>query len=220
MIQAVIFDMDGVLIDSEPVYLKKTYEVLRQTYPWITEESLYPTVGMSAKEFDCFMAELCHKEPDDLAFKKELTDVFHDFHLNYRTIMRPQVPEVLEKLKTMGLQIALASSSSMKNIEQVLGDCQIRDYFEFVVSGEAFERSKPDPEIYCVTMELLGRLPEECLVIEDSTYGIVAGIKAGAAVAALRDERFSFQQELATLQIESLDEIPGIASKGNKFERK
>ena len=118
----------------------------------------------------------------------------------------------LEQLRAMGLQLALASSSPMSNIRQVLGECGLMEFFPVIVSGEQFEASKPDPEIYLHTMARLGRRPEECLIVEDSTYGVQAGAAAGGLVAALRDERFPFDQSAARFHIGNLSEIPALAA--------
>jgi len=117
-----------------------------------------------------------------------------------------------EQLRAMGLQLALASSSPMSNIRQVLGECGLMEFFPVIVSGEQFEASKPDPEIYLHTMARLGRRPEECLIVEDSTYGVQAGAAAGGLVAALRDERFPFDQSAARFHIGNLSEIPALAA--------
>jgi len=214
-IRAVIFDMDGVLIDSEPVYLMHQYEHLVGRYPWLTVESMYPVVGMSSQEYPGFMAGLCRRR-DDAVFRQELQQVNDCCKVRYDRIMRPQVPAMLEALRSAGLQIALASSSSKENILQVLEECHIKEYFSVIVSGGQFTRSKPDPEIYRYTMEQLGRQPEECLIVEDSTYGIQAGVAAGARVAALRDDRFPFDQRPAHLHIESLAEVPSLACCGGQ----
>lgn len=214
MIKAVIFDMDGVLIDSEIVYLRHQHANLKTKYPWVTEQSLYPLVGMSSQEDKQFLAGLLHRDAKDPAFLQEIQELYAACTVYYPDIMRPQVPGLLKALKDMGMQVALASSSSMKNIRQVLGQCEIEQFFDCIISGESFRRSKPDPEIYCHTMEKLGRTPDECLIIEDSTYGVKAGVASGATVAALRDDRFPFDQSPAQLHIESLDEIPALAACG------
>lgn len=220
MIQAVIFDMDGVLIDSEIVYIRHQWERLRIQYPWVTQESLYPTVGMSSAEDKQFLAKLLRREADDPAFLQEMETLYQSCAVFYPDILNPQAESVLKRLRTMGLGVALASSSSMKNIRQVLRECGITQYFDCIVSGEQFRRSKPDPEIYRYTMQLLGRRPDECLVIEDSTYGVQAGAAAGAAVAALRDDRFPFDQSAARFHIECLAEIfPILAAAGKQQTR-
>lgn len=212
MIQAVIFDMDGVLIDSEIAYLQYQQEQLSKKYPWVTPESLYPMVGMSGTEDKPFLAGLLRRDVTDPAFLAEIEELYKGCVIHYPDIMRPQVPDLLRKLRAMGLQVALASSSREDNIRQVLTSCEIENLFDCVVSGHQFQRSKPDPEIYQYTMRQLGRLPEECLVIEDSTYGVAAGVASGAVVAALKDERFPFDQSPAQLHIDTLDEIPALAA--------
>ncbi len=215
-IRAVIFDMDGVLIDSEPVYLEHTVGMLQDEYPQVTREAMHPTVGMRSAEFRPFMAKLLRMPEDDPRFWQVLDRVNASCQVDYRKIMRPQVPDMLKELKRMGLKTGLASSSPLDNIHQVLEECGIKDYFDSIVSGESFAHGKPDPEIYLYTFERLRVLPEEALVVEDSTYGVAAGAFSGAKVAALKDVRFSFDQSPAHLQIEDLAEIPGIVIRGGK----
>ena len=232
-IRAVIFDMDGVLIDSEPVYLGMQARNLQTKYPWVTLESMYPTVGMSSQEYPRFMARLC-RVPFSPEFEKELMQADENEPIHFPDILRPEARPMLEQLRAMGLQLALASSSPhspstcrmllmglelanascspMSNIRQVLGECGLMEFFPVIVSGEQFEASKPDPEIYLHTMARLGRRPEECLIVEDSTYGVQAGAAAGGLVAALRDERFPFDQSAARFHIGNLSEIPALAA--------
>ena len=214
-IKAVIFDMDGVLIDSEPVYLQHQYAHLKPSYPWITVESMYPLVGISGQEYMPFMAKLCRRT-DDAAFRQEMDAMNAGCQVYYPDILRKEVRPLLHELKQMGLQVALASSSSRECIEQVLTQCKIRELFDCIVSGHEFTHSKPDPEIYRFTMDKLRRKPEECLIVEDSTYGVQAGTAAGGVVAALRDERFPFDQRAAQLHIDSLAELPALAACGGK----
>ncbi len=213
-IRAVIFDMDGVLIDSEPVYQKHIYEGFVVKYPWITREDLYPMAGMSGTEDKIFLAKLMRRDASDPDFLKEIEENYAGCQVHYPDIMRPQVPALLQTLHDMGLKVALASSSSGENIATVLTQCGIKKYFDVIVSGYDFQESKPNPEIYLHTMECLDCRAEECLIIEDSDYGIVAGVDAGATVAALRDERFPFDQSRAQFHMDSLDEIPGLLRRG------
>lgn len=205
--------MDGVLIDSEPVYLQHAVRMLEAQYPQVTEKAMYPTVGMRSKEYRTYMADLLCMEVEAPEFEALLERINSECHVDYHSIMRPEVPDMLQALRNMGIRIALASSSPISNIRQVLRECGITEYFDSVISGEAFARAKPDPEIYLRTFERLEVHPQECLVVEDSTYGVAAGAASGACVAALTDMRFSFDQSPADIQIDSLAEVVGIVER-------
>lgn len=212
MIKAVIFDMDGVIIDSEIEYLKHDLEFARTKNPSIELEDLFGMVGSSREDCWGCMA----KAVNNGQTWKELRDEFRSQWdvlslIDYRKIFRPEIPGILKELKSMGLRIALASSTQLDVIERVLKLNGIYDEFELLVTGAQFKRSKPDPEIYHYTAARLELKEEECLVIEDSTFGVTAASRAGMKIAALIDHRFHFDQSLADYRMESLNEIPGIA---------
>lgn len=211
MIKAVIFDMDGIIIDSEPVYLEKDLEFARGKNPDVKLEDLYGMVGSSREDAWSCMERAIHNGQtwEELRDEfRQLRDVYAE--MDYRKIFRPEIRGILDELKEKGLRLALASSTGMEIIERVLAENNIRHYFELVVTGAQFKRSKPDPEIYHYTAAQL-ELPEaQCLAIEDSTFGVTAASRAGMKVAALIDHRFHFDQSLADYRMESLNEIPGI----------
>ena len=125
----------------------------------------------------------------------------------YKKIMIPGVVELLEYLKEMGIKTAVCSSSPLETIEQCTDECGIRQYFDYIVSGEQFVNSKPDPEIYQHSAAVFNLDPKECLVIEDAMLGIQAGISAGCRVIALHHPRFMQDQSKATWQRDSMAEI-------------
>lgn len=208
MIKAVIFDMDGVMIDSEMEYLKYDLEFARTKNPAIRMEQLYGMVGLSREDAWSWMA----KEINNGQTWKEL---WKDFQIDanafrqmdYCRIYRRETTGLLRQLREYGLRLALASSTRMEVIRKVLDANGIGGYFTVVVSGQQFKRSKPDPEIYHFTAEALGLSERECFVIEDSTYGITAASLAGMKVAALIDERFGFDRSRADYQVKKLTDI-------------
>lgn len=206
-IRAVIFDMDGVIVDSEIVYMEYILEYARTKNPKVTFEQLAPMVGNTRKESWSVVAravangESWEKIRDD--FRK--LDIYSK--VDYKKIFRPEALTVVKELKNRGMQVALASSTGPKLIGRIMEETGMRPWFDLIVSGNQFKESKPNPEIYYYTANMLERKAEECLVIEDSTVGIFAGKAAGMTVAALRDERFAFDQSGADYRMESLLEI-------------
>ena len=212
MIKAVIFDMDGVLIDSEIVYLEGDLAFARTKNPAVRLEDLFGMVGSSREDCWTCMARAVNNGQTWQELRDEYRaskDIFKE--IDYRAIFRREVPGILETLKSMGLRLAVASSTQLDLVERVLKENGIDGYFELVVSGAQFKRSKPDPEIYHYTAGRLGIPESQCLVIEDSTFGVTAACRAGMKIAALIDDRFDFDQSLADYRMESLGEIPGIA---------
>ncbi len=215
MIKAVIFDMDGVIIDSEGEYLKYLYEFAREKNPDVRLEELYGTVGTTKR--DCWVVV-------EAAVKTGQTwEELHDEYLgrwaeifssvDYLSIFRPEVLEVMDQLKDMGLRLAVASSTNIEQVEKILTENKVAERLELMVSGSDFKRSKPDPAVYLHTAERLGLDPAECLVIEDSTVGITAGHNAGMTVAALIDERFCFDRSLADFELADLRAVVPLAKR-------
>lgn len=112
--------------------------------------------------------------------------------------------QLLVFLKEKGYQVGLASSSKRNKIEKMLSQTGFARYFDAVLSGELVAESKPNPEIYNRLAELLNVSKDRCLVIEDSFYGIRAGINAGMKTLALRDDRFGMDQHEADAMINDL----------------
>lgn len=217
MIKAVIFDMDGVLIDSEPEYLKIDLEFARKKNPDVTLEDLFGMVGSSREDAWSCMARAVHNGQTWEELRDEFRRTVDPYsQMNYRRIFRPEVPGILEELRGMGLRLALASSTGITIINRVLTENNIRSYFESVVTGAQFKRSKPDPEIYHYTAACLGLPESQCLAVEDSTFGVTAASRAGMKIAALIDPRFQFDQSLADYRMERLSEVVKIAAELKK----
>ncbi len=207
-IKAVIFDMDGVLIDSEMIYLKAMLEFARTYRKELTEQDLVGVVGRSAKDSWTIVEQAVNNGMtwEELrAEYRRTTNVYET--TDYRRIFRPEARRVLEILKERGYGLAVASSTKLSLVKRVLEENEIIGYFDTVVSGNMFQHSKPDPEIYHFTARELDVKEEECFVLEDSTVGITAAHRAGMTVAALIDLRFGFDRSLADYEVGTMEEI-------------
>lgn len=190
MKKAVIFDMDGVLIDSEPIYMYHTMLFFQQFGISLEEKEVRKLAGSSNAHGWEMMASWWKEAitPNEMKAFYEENEPKEAFL--YSDIANPYVKYVLNRLRKDSFQLAIASSSPMAAITDMVEDCQLNGYFDLLVTGMDFAASKPNPEIYLSTMERLKVTPEETIVVEDSHYGIEAGKKAGATVIALKDERF------------------------------
>ncbi len=204
MIKAVIFDMDGVIVDSEIVYLTFVRDFIRKQGVYVELENLYPIVGTTLQVTWQMMSDALHGIMSPAEVKHEYKKYTADFIVDFPSILRQEIHVLLKHFKKNGLKIALASSNDSDTIENVLTTCSIRHYFDSIVSGDKFIESKPNPEIYHYSAKCLGVEYDECVVIEDSTYGVQAGHRAGMTVIALIDERFNADQSLADYRIEEL----------------
>lgn len=207
MIRAVIFDMDGVIIDSEGIYLDYQLEFVKKKNPAATIEQLHPMVGATKQA----AWEIVSRAVDNGQTWEELRDEFRQrdiySEIDYTKIYRSEVTGVLETLKDSGYRLALASSTQLDLVERVLLENGIRQYFSVVVSGNQFKHSKPDPEIYQFTASQLGLETKECLAVEDSTIGITAAYRAGMKIAAVIDERYGFDQSLADYRLNTVKDV-------------
>lgn len=213
MIKAVFFDCDGVLVDSERFDQSLNEDFIRDYHLDINPKAFYIFVGSSPSlnTWDAFYAEVANKIEWS---KEEFREIYRNHRRNnprklqFKGILFEDVPRTLRYLKEeRDMKVACASSSSPEYIERALAECEIKPYFDLQVSGYDFKKSKPSPDIYLFCRDQMGLRSEECLVIEDSPYGIEAAIAAGMPVLARRDTLFSMDQSKATRIIDSLDEV-------------
>lgn len=208
MIQAVIFDMDGVLINSEIEYIKIYRDFYEENGAPTNIEELYFLAGSPHNvEYEL----ICEKLHVNLEEAYRLQRYFFDrYTIDYASIKKEYVSEILAYLKEKNITIALASSSSMENIQTVLKQCEISEYFSLLVSGGMFTKTKPDPEIYEYTVSKLNIPKENILVVEDSNYGIEASKAAGLKTVAVIDPVLQFNNEKADYKIKTLKELEKI----------
>lgn len=210
MIKAIFFDCDGVLIDSERVHQRYNVQFAQENGLTLEPEDFHIFVG-SSNDMD-FWPSIYAKSGSPWTFE-EFMSRFNTFKtdrmkgLHFGTILFPDIPAVLRELKERGLTVACASSSSMKYLEKVMEQCRLGQWFDLLVTGRDFKESKPAPDIYLHCAKVFDLSPEECLVIEDSPYGIRAGRAAGMEVLARRDTTFGMDQSEATALFDDARDI-------------
>lgn len=208
--KAVIFDMDGVLVDTEIKYMREEVKFFAEFGIEMQVEDLYHTAGSSYQGF-CRMVKGRLASVGIELTEQEAWQKYKDWELahpwDYAEVLNPGVADTLAELRRRGVRVALASSSPREAIERALSQCGIAEYFEFIVSGKDFEESKPNPAIYLHAIERLGLPVEECCCVEDSVPGITAGKAAGLTVFAKREDRFGFSQEAADCVIDTISDL-------------
>ena len=162
--KAIIFDMDGVLVNSEPIYQQMFRHFLTVNNCVIDEVIFKSIAGASTKNTWDIMSRLWYEDIDGERLHIEFRRQFPDFKVPYDEALFPGVKELLHWLKVRGYTVGLASSSSERNINRMLDVTGLREYFSFYISGDMFRQSKPNPEIYEYACSRTGYSKEECLV--------------------------------------------------------
>jgi HAD superfamily hydrolase (TIGR01509 family) len=180
MIQTVIFDMDGVIVDTEPVHRYAYYKQFEELNIEVTEAMYTSFTGFSTRNtFQTLKEQFqLEHEVEDLIQRKR--SIFNDaFDTKEDLELLEGVRTLIEDLHQNGIQLILASSASKVTIDRVFSRFGLHDFFTHVVSGEDFPKSKPHPAIFEHAASLSVAPKESCIVIEDSTNGVKAAKAAG-----------------------------------------
>ncbi|HWY11010.1 MAG TPA: hexitol phosphatase HxpB [Bacteroidia bacterium] len=208
-IKAVIFDMDGVLIDSEPLWRIAMIQGFGDIGVEFTDEDCRKTTGMRFKEVVEHWFKhhnITHSTPIQLndAVHKHLVDLI----IAEGNAMKGAI-ELLDFLKMKKFPLGLATSSSHILVDAVLHKTQTKPYFHSITSAEFLEFGKPHPEVFLKCAESLNISPKNCLVIEDSINGVLAGKAAGMTVIAVPDEEHKNDNrfEAADYRLNNLSDV-------------
>lgn len=187
-IKAVLFDMDGLMVDTESLATEAfIHSAKKQGYDMTKEETL-SVLGFTTKSIYEFW-ENYFKNSD--VSGKQLVDDHYKYIENilFTTGPRkmPYIEELLKYLKESNYKVAVASSSNMNHIINNMEKTGLKKYIDEFASGAEVENGKPAPDVFLLAAERLGVKPEECLVLEDSKAGVIAGSSAGAKVIMVPD---------------------------------
>ncbi|WP_373232206.1 HAD family hydrolase [Cohnella sp.] len=206
--KAFIFDMDGVIIDSEPLHFEVDIQTMSYLGAQITKEQLERFVGMTNPEMWALIKE-------EYGVTQTVSEII-EYQLSAKIrslrelVIEPieGIKELIHEIKNRNLPIGIASSSPRVFIEEVLEKFHIRHYFDCVVSGEEVNQGKPAPDVYLEAAKLLGVNPLHCIVIEDSRNGIKAAKAAGMKCIGYVNEN-SGNQDLSEADhiVQSINDI-------------
>jgi HAD superfamily hydrolase (TIGR01509 family) len=209
VIKTVIFDMDGVLVNSEPLHHQVFQVQFRELNIVVSDELFASFTGSSNKM-------IYKKLKDHFDLKEEIIDLIAEknrlfiaaFNNDSTHNLIAGVNDLIIELHQKGMQLIVASSSEREIIDAIFERFELNQYFAHKVSGADFPESKPNPAIFLKAVELSGHLSSECIVIEDSTNGIKAAKAAGIYCLAYKAaEANSQNQALADEIIYSYNEL-------------
>ena len=203
----VIFDMDGVIFDSETMYMNELMAFYKKYDIDLLLDEYKQVICVDNRKFRDIVYRWWNEKTSREEFNDLLTKYYASLKRDYQAILNPYIFSLLDYLKLHNYKIALASSSSQQLIHYALTTSKLEDYFDLITSGNQFKQSKPNPEIYLYTIEQLHVSKEETVIIEDSFWGIQAGNNAQIDVIALKDKKFGMDQSHAQFIVDQLIDI-------------
>jgi beta-phosphoglucomutase-like phosphatase (HAD superfamily) len=219
VIEAVIFDMDGLLVDSEPVWDAARRWMAREAGKTWTTEDHQAVMGVSTHEWVAYMTDRLALTLPPEEVEERIIERMVEM---YRSGI-PWFPGAVEAVDLVGgrYRTALASGSHRRLIEAVTADAAMQGRFQVIVASDEVGRGKPAPDVYLAAAERLGVGADDCVCLEDSGNGILAGVRAGMTVIAVPDPRFPPDAEvlgrahlvlgsLAELSLEHIERLGGV----------
>ncbi len=208
MFEAVIFDMDGVIVDSEQFYFQAAKIIMDQEDFYMTDEYFGSFTG-TTDEYTWRTIKDDYDLPNSVNhYLERVADIVERLKEEQGLTFYEGVKSFIQTLHQKGYKLAIASSSGMDDIQTVVSTLRVEEYFDELVTGEWFEESKPHPEIYIDTARRLETDPNKCLVIEDSHNGVRAAKSAGMTCIGYVDPKYPPQDlSLADAIVSDFNEI-------------
>lgn len=209
MTEAVVFDMDGVIFDSEALVIR-TWKIVAEKYGFLdVEQVCRKCLGTNAAATRRIFLDFYGEDFPYDEYKAEMSALFHLEAEGGKLPKKPGVCELLRYLKTKGVKIGLATSTRKQVVLKELREGGILSFFDVIVCGDMVKKSKPDPDIYLEACSRLHVKPSDCFAIEDSYNGIRAACRAGMKAIMVPDlaEPTEEMEKLAEKILPSLFEV-------------
>ncbi len=206
--RGVLWDMDGTLLDSAEYHWIAWRDALAEEGCHITYAQFAATFGQRNDSIlrGYFGADITAAEIDRISEGKE--EKYRDLVRTRGVQLLPGVQRWLDMLRADGWRQAVASSAPLRNIEVIVEALTLNDYFLALVSADAVQRGKPDPQIFQVAAERIGVPPARCIVVEDAPHGVEAGRSAGMRTIGVRTTHDDLQADFV---VATLDLLPADA---------
>lgn len=208
-LKAVLFDMDGVIVDTEPLHRKAYYKTFAEYGINVSEEVYTTFTGAATKK-------VCQRLVDEFKMNvnpAEIADTKRHFFKHYFDTdpdftLLPGVLDLIQHYYQNDIKLVLASSAHINTIKWVFEKFDLEKYFVDKISGDSLKESKPNPEIFLLAADLANEKKENCMVIEDSTNGILAAHRAEIFCAAYKSEHSKNQDyALANILVEDYKDL-------------
>jgi beta-phosphoglucomutase-like phosphatase (HAD superfamily) len=187
MFAAAIFDMDGLLIDSERALLRVWTQVADEMGATLVEADFVRMVGLGSIESNRILQEVFGTEARVRSMRERASDLLRPGGEPPLFPLRPGARDLLDLLQASGVPCAVASSTRVSEVRRRLHGVGVLDRFAGLAGGDEVARSKPDPGVFLLAAERLGIAPTRCLAFEDSVHGVIAARAAGMQVVMVPD---------------------------------
>jgi HAD superfamily hydrolase (TIGR01509 family) len=214
-IEAVIFDMDGLMFDSEIISFA-CWKTAAAKYGYqVTEELFLKTLGQTLERCQAIYAEHFGEDFPFEAAKDERFRLGAEYIRTNTVPIKDGLLDLLAYLKGHHYKTAVATSTQRKAALPLIEKAGVTDFFDDIVCGDEISRSKPDPEIFLTAALKLGASPERCMVLEDSESGIMAASRAGMKPVLIPDLKDACDEvkQLAFQQLKSLRQVVSLLEK-------
>ena len=206
MVKALILDFDGVICQTETFKLDQMKCFIENLGIYVSKKELYQLAGGRILENKSILDRILGGQKRYWTEREKILS-FRPECVPIASLKTDRIVETLQAVKDRKIRLAVASNSTKERLYRVLSECELLQYFDYIVPAFELKTRKPDPYVYLYTMKRMGVSPKNCVIVEDSASGIQAGKAAGVKVIALKDRDSAIDQRMADIIITHIDEI-------------